>query len=136
MVKIITWTYMVIYTLNMIWLYINLIFLWLYFINGEILIGNDLFLNGFSWLKYWGYGIEFALKRSVDDRQFWEKFKKANPHPSKVHFFRHFPVGNARPKLIFIFKVKSYCIFFAKKINSYCSKKIKSPLFLFCFIFV
>ena len=36
----------------MIWLYINLIIVWLYFIDGEILTENELSLNAFSWLKY------------------------------------------------------------------------------------
>ena len=30
---------------------------------------NSLFLFGFSWLQYWGYGIDFGLKRLVFDRQ-------------------------------------------------------------------
>ena len=36
------------YILSMIWLYINLIISWLYFIDGEILAENDISLNVFS----------------------------------------------------------------------------------------
>ena len=35
-----------------------------------------------------------------------------------------------------IFYRKNYCIFFAKKINSYCNKKIKSPFFCFVLFYV
>ena len=40
----------------------------------------------------WGYGMDFALKRSEYDRQFFGKIQDQK-NPPKVHFLRHFPVG-------------------------------------------
>ena len=44
---------------------------------------------------FWGYVMNFALKRSVYDRQFIGK-NSIKTNPQKSQFFRHFLVGNVR----------------------------------------